>query len=109
MALVLSIIEFIAILGFLVALAWSWRSEESMPSIVTKTVFAAILFAIQIPQLVIDVSLDKSYANTILLLVLWALNVWLSAFGIGAKLNSTPSIVIEISHCTNRTDEDTEN
>lgn len=99
MELVLSIIELIAILGYWVALAWSWRSEESMPSIATITVFAAILFTVQIPKLVIDVSLDKSYANTILSLVLWALSVWLAALCIGTKLNSP---------CTNRT-EDTEN
>ena len=60
---------------------------------------AAILFALEIPRLIMQVSLDKSYGMTIFLLCMWGLNVVLNAFLIGNKMgeqSASLDVVIKV-------------
>ena len=82
MELALAIINLailIIVFFFLASLVWQWISKGSMSSRVAKLVLAATLFVLEIPRLVLEISLGKEYTSTIILLVLWALNVFLSA------------------------------
>lgn len=114
MGLALAIIDFailIIVFCFLASLVWEWKSKDSMPSKVTKMVLAATLFALEIPKLVLEVSLGKEYAITIFLLVLWALVVFLDALLIGNKKTEekpTVFLVIKISECISRDEDDAE-
>ena len=114
MELALTIIKsaiFIIFLCFVISRIWELKSKKSMPIQVTKIVLAAILFALEIPKLVLEVSLGKEYVITILFLVLWALHVFLSAFLIRKKIaeeNFTVSVVTKISECISQNEDDAE-
>ena len=116
--IIISFADLIIVLCFFASLVWQWKSKESIPSQVTAIVLATVLFALEIPQLILKVSLGIEYAIHIFTLVLWALNVFLHAFCIGKKMskenptvsveNPTVSVVIEISECISRDEDDAE-
>lgn len=96
----LSIITVVLALLYLVSYVWLWHTKKH--EILCRTlqlVNAIVLMVIQIPTLVIRLSSGESYANTILLLSLWALNSILDAFLLGNKMGEVSSsldVVIRI-------------
>lgn len=102
---------FIFTLCFIASLIWEWKSKESMHSIIARMVFATVLFVIEIPRLILEVSLGKEYASAIYLLVLWALHVVFSVIIIRnkrAREKLTVSVGIKISEYSSPDEDDAE-
>lgn len=99
----LQIIETVILVVVLIfggTLIWQWKSKDSMSCKVTQLGLATVLFALQIPRLIMEVSLNQSYGNTVFLLCLWALNVVVNAFIIGNKMgeqSTSLEVVIKIT------------
>lgn len=102
MAQTLEIIEIVilfAAIAFMATCIWQWKSKDSLSCKAVQMGLAAILFALEISRLIMQVSLDKSYGMTIFLLCMWGLNVVLNAFLIGNKMgeqSASLDVVIKV-------------
>lgn len=98
----LELIEIIVnavVLIFIGSLIWEITSKGSMSCKVTQLVLTTVSFALQIPRLVLRIFLNQPYGIIICLLCIWALNVAIDSFLIGAKMgekSASTKVVIEI-------------
>ena len=100
---IIEIISGVFVLIFWGTILWQIRSNSSIPCIVTQLVITAILFALEIPCLILQTLLHQSYGITILFLCFCSANVSVDAFNIGkrigkksASMNSVATILDEI-------------
>ena len=115
----LNLIEIISgavVLIFACTLVWEIKSKGSMSCKVTQIVLTTVLFALQIPTLVLRILLNQPYVIIICSLCIWALYIALNSFLIGLmsgkKLASTvvvPKIIIDILEPNQENSEGTSN
>lgn len=97
--LIIDIVILLAIIIFIGTIVWQRKSRHSMPCRVTRICLQAVLFALQIPKLIMEIYLNLSYGMTVLLLWLWALSIVYDSFLIGyerGKQSALLGVVIKI-------------
>lgn len=83
---IIGIVSVCVVIVYLAILIWHWKSKERLSRRLLKVLLETILFALEIPQLVLQVSLGKSYGITIFLLCMWGICIVLNAFIIGMEI-----------------------
>ena len=105
---ILKIIEIIALDGMIaycITCFWEIKSKVNITFKVMQMILATVIFALQIPRVVLSILLNKPYGSIILLLVLWVLNIAINAFFIGVKLEESSAHMNITIELLNNTDE----
>ena len=79
------VIDFVAI-ALVATCIWPWKSKDRLSFKAFQIGLATIVLTLQIPRLIIQMSLEKSYGMTIFILCIGGLCIILDAFLIGIKI-----------------------
>lgn len=71
----LLIIEVAALIGFTASVVWSLMSKGDIRSVICELVFSIVLVVTHIIKLVSEIQFEKDYRLTIVLIILWGVQV----------------------------------
>ena len=82
-----------------------FKSNDSIPCRTIRIGLEIILFALQIPRLVLEIVLNQPYGMTIFLLCLWLLAIACDSFLIGCKIGEASTVIEFLIEITDESSE----